>query len=741
MHSYNKDLTLLKNSWSKQPDEFQVIQFNEIVSRIINGSNGLDKLTIKARKLKKQAEESDQYAQVYRDWKASSLPAIIPAGVWDKLVENEEGNMEPTHGYAGWSGTHTGFITLDFDNIENIQELTEKLKELPYVFFMFISPSGKGIKVFICVDPLPKDDNEHKIAWECLKKKVEDDVQFKVAVDKQCKNINRLCYLAHDPNPYANRNADLFEWEKPKATQKPHTPMTDIQHAEKVLEFVSADDRETWVNVGIAMKNEGLPFHLWDTWSRTSSKFNPDEDMQKRWDGFNPDGRITWGSIVHMAKEKGYTNGYTNGHTRKPTNGSGKQPDTEADLDMSPLPTEENILPEFPQDKSVFIEAFAALYEAYAETHVWSPEMLMAMGIGAVSFAGRHSYVRTHEKSDVYPLSSYILAIGESDLTAKSQAINEIKKWLGQTEEIFQPLSNVQSIEGVLKSLNKSLEDKEYGEATRYCLFDEGSIVFENTRRSGTRSLLAGLNELWLCPTTYSTGRASDTESIEGPYLCCWGNIPTKLIASVFRMDDMIGGSLNRWMPFFIQPKQETMRYPHAESKMYDTWIKILKAVSSHSRTFTFTEEADDMRFHWFKNLREKAIEENKQTGETRFHTQAVRIAALFALAGNDPKDDKVHTKHWEAALTIVRYLHNCAEYLYRNVGATRLGEMENEIIDVLNRHGNEMSLSDLTEKTRRFDAEERNRILDILEKDARIIRYKEKSKKGRPLIIVRRIT
>ena len=737
--AYNKEVTLIKNSWSKKTEDFQVVKFNDIFNKIKEGSDGLDELTNKAHTLKEKAAQSEEYTKIYRDWKASALPAIIPAGVWDKLIENEDGEIVPTHGYGGWSGVHTGFITLDFDNIENVQELTQKLKQLPYVFFMFISPSGKGIKVFICVDPLPKDDKEHKKAWEDLQKSVEADIQVKVAVDKQCKNINRLCYLAHDPEPYANPNASMFQWEKPKA-QKSYAHITDVKHAEEILEYISADDREDWINVGIAMKREGLPFHIWDAWSRKSNNFNPDEDMQKRWDGFNPDGRITWGSIIHMAKEKGYTNGYSNGHSTKSTYQNGeKDPNSEL-INLSPLEPEENILPKFPESESIFTEAFEALYEAYAKTHVWSPEMLMAMGIGAISFVGRNSYVRTHEKGKAFPLSSYILAVGESDLTAKSEAITEVKKWLAQVEDKFQPLSNIQSMEGVLKALQLSLDDKEYGEATRYCLFDEGSIVFENTRRSGTKNLLAGLNELWLCPASYATGRAADVEGIEGPYLCCWGNIPTKLIASVFRMDDMIGGSLNRWMPFFIQPKRETMRYPHAGTEMYDTWIKILKAVTSHPRVFTFTEEADDARFNWFQGLREKAIDENKQTGETRYHTQAVRIAGIFALSGNDTNDDKVHTHHWEKALEIVRYLHNCGEYLYRNIGATRLGEMENEIIDVLNENGNDMTLSDLTLKTRRFDADERNRILDILEKDARILRHKIKSEKGRPIVMIRRI-
>lgn len=91
--------------------------------------------------------------------------------------------------------------------------------------------------------------------------------------------------------------------------------------------------------------------------------------------------------------------------------------------------------------------------------------------------------------------------------------------------------------------------------------------------------------------------------------------------------------------------------------------------------------------------------------------------------------------------MDIVRYLHNCSEYLYRNIGATRLGEAENEILDVLNRYGNEMKLSTLTQKTRQFDVDERTRILDILEKNGQILGYKEKSKGGRSYVMVRRIT
>ena len=76
----------------------------------------------------------------------------------------------------------------------------------------------------------------------------------------------------------------------------------------------------------------------------------------------------------------------------------------------------------------------------------------------------------------------------------------------------------------------------------------------------------------------------------------------------------------------------------------------------------------------------------------------------------------------------MVRYLSGCAEYLFRNVGASRIGELENELLEVLSQHGNEMALTELTKKTRRFDADERGRLLDIMEGNRQIVRFNEQT-------------
>ena len=296
----DKTVTVIRNTTTTNPSDFVYVPFSNVVKRIQTGANDLNLLSATAQALKAGGAEE------YRDWKAKELPAVIPAGMFDRFKDNKA-----SHAYAAWSGQHTGFVVPDFDNVENLPALLEKLKALPYVFFLFSSPSAVGCKPFVCLDPLPKDRDEHKIAWECLKTEIENAVGYQLTIDKQCKNLNRLCYLAHDPNCYINEKAEAFKWSKPKTNPspkpKPHpTEKTTVDQAREVLSYLSADDREDWVNVGHAMKHEGLPFSLWKEWSSKSAAYDPSEDMQARWDGFNPDGGITWASVVYKAQQNGY---------------------------------------------------------------------------------------------------------------------------------------------------------------------------------------------------------------------------------------------------------------------------------------------------------------------------------------------------------------------------------------------------------------------------------------------------
>ncbi|MCP4137541.1 MAG: hypothetical protein GY754_41625, partial [bacterium] len=69
---------------------------------------------------------------------------------------------------------------------------------------------------------------------------------------------------------------------------------------------MSSDDRNLWVDIGLALKNTGSPaaYGLWNEWSQTSEKYDA-SDMEKRWAGFKPK-KITLGTLFFKAKNLGW---------------------------------------------------------------------------------------------------------------------------------------------------------------------------------------------------------------------------------------------------------------------------------------------------------------------------------------------------------------------------------------------------------------------------------------------------
>lgn len=60
-------------------------------------------------------------------------------------------------------------------------------------------------------------------------------------------------------------------------------------------------DYQTWLNVGMALKEEGCPCSVWDDWSR----YHPGE-CSRKWESFNGNANpVTGATIVQLAKERG----------------------------------------------------------------------------------------------------------------------------------------------------------------------------------------------------------------------------------------------------------------------------------------------------------------------------------------------------------------------------------------------------------------------------------------------------
>lgn len=67
------------------------------------------------------------------------------------------------------------------------------------------------------------------------------------------------------------------------------------------------DNRDSWIRVSLALKNEGEHcFELFDTFSSQSSKYKGTGDCRQTWDSLNPTGKQTIGSIFYHARENGW---------------------------------------------------------------------------------------------------------------------------------------------------------------------------------------------------------------------------------------------------------------------------------------------------------------------------------------------------------------------------------------------------------------------------------------------------
>lgn len=152
------------------------------------------------------------------------LPAICFSGKFNK--RNDNSLVE-----------HSGLICLDFDGYTKTKELLqdkENLSKNKYVFSVFISPSGDGLKVLVKVPP---DAENHVNYFNSLEKHFNSE-----RFDKTSKNISRVCYESYDPLIHINENSSL--WDSIEETEytevvrykdKPTIPITDENKIVEIL--------------------------------------------------------------------------------------------------------------------------------------------------------------------------------------------------------------------------------------------------------------------------------------------------------------------------------------------------------------------------------------------------------------------------------------------------------------------------------------------------------------------------
>lgn len=127
-------------------------------------------------------------------------------------------------------------VDIDKLELEEVEPLREKINKCGYTFASFISPSGKGIKVFVRIN---SSKENHKVMINQLMQYYTELTG--VPCDQQCKDLARLCFLSHDEKAFVNENCETF---KPFLTDEQKvTPNSINQISNKIAHCVEFTDR------------------------------------------------------------------------------------------------------------------------------------------------------------------------------------------------------------------------------------------------------------------------------------------------------------------------------------------------------------------------------------------------------------------------------------------------------------------------------------------------------------------
>ncbi|TPV31944.1 DUF3987 domain-containing protein [Paucihalobacter ruber] len=103
--------------------------------------------------------------------------------------------------------SYSKIINLDFDHISlnEIENLVDVINNCEYTYGSFISPSGKGVKVFIKIN---SEQEFHTNAYLQVANFYKNLTGYDF--DTKCKDITRLCFVSYDEKTYVNEDSTIF---------------------------------------------------------------------------------------------------------------------------------------------------------------------------------------------------------------------------------------------------------------------------------------------------------------------------------------------------------------------------------------------------------------------------------------------------------------------------------------------------------------------------------------------------
>jgi len=505
-----------------------------------------------------------------------------------------------------------------------------------------------------------------------------------------------------------------------------HLPESEVREIRSALNYISSDDRDLWIKIGMALKSTGAPAArgLWDEWSQKSEKYNP-LDQTKRWSGLKPHD-INIGSLFHEAKQAGWVTTY----------------DKTTPMVLPPVyeqpikKTEKKNFPEYLLDPPGLVGDIAR----YINGTAIKPQPIFSLAAALCTvgtLAGRKLQTETRIRTNIY-----CLCVGPSGCGKEypRKAIKDILQNSGCAH--MASVEDIASDSAIVNTLEK--------EQAQIFLLDEIGRFLKTTmnaqRSAHLYNVVSVLLKLYSSADQVFSGKNyADKEKkvyIVQPNLCLYGTTVPDTLYKGLNVEHVKDGFLSRMLIFETDnPRpQKSKRKNLAATKVPIEIIDQVRAINLRKINFEpmgnldhqipnpyivpMTDEAVDIleEFDSFiENFRETLAKESKVEAIYNRTVQMAEQIALIIAAGTNIENPKIDADEISYGINLAKHL---ADHMYSIVeNFIAINEFEHELKRILNiiKECGKIKRSDLTRKTQNLQGYVRNDIIETLKESHQI--------------------
>jgi len=469
-----------------------------------------------------------------------------------------------------------------------------------------------------------------------------------------------------------------------------------------MLSLLSPDcGYDDWYQVGMALQSGGWPFTMWDNWSRGSDKYKLGE-THKKWESFNPNNGISFGTLVYMAQINGWKPKETSVRSFK-----------FSDVDISGFLRKL----ESPEIETKEIEISGIIMETVnwinSTSFKLQPELAMMNTIAALGaiFGRRYALQKLNTRTNIY-----LIGIAESG-QGKDNSRKRIKKLMSEAGlgQFIGP-DEVRSGPGLaLEIKNKPSMITHIDEIGMFmkALFDqkaahylrEISSLFTKLYSTSDGEYIGGL----------VAGKPDERMILKEPNLCIYGTTTLGSYADAMKKSAISSGEINR---FIVLKSAIDFPDPNFDADFCDPpehlvsrWSKFAPDELSVLGDMHSPEKKIVMLGDCANRIRDMYIYQDERIKEfysagmgalwVRYRENALKIAMIFAIARDCDNPVLNHNDLDVGCDMVEQSIRFMMQFASENMYETPFQKNCNNVIETLKEHGNELDRTRLNRKLR----------------------------------------